>query len=141
MDFSVYQSTFGAIYIMLLTVFIQSIVAGGSHRAQKSYIPGIVSSDLGHESFVFRSHRTFMNSVENIPFMIGLITLAIFCGFSPFYLSLIVWTYTIARIIHMALYYSIATEKNPSPRSYFFMIAVFAQLVLLVMLGKSLFLS
>jgi hypothetical protein len=35
----------------------------------------------------------------------------------------------------MALYYMIATEKNPSPRSYFFMIGLVSNLVLIVMLA------
>ena len=39
------------------------------------------------------------------------------------------------RIIHMLLYYYIATEKNPSPRSYFYGFGLIATLYLLVDLG------
>ena len=29
-------------------------------------------------------------------------------------LSIVVWTYAIARVFHMILYYMVATDKNPS---------------------------
>ena len=35
----------------------------------------------------------------------------------------------------MLLYYAIATEKNPSPRSYFFLIAAIANIALVVLIG------
>jgi hypothetical protein len=38
----------------------------------------------------------------------------------------------------MVLYYAIATEKNPSPRSYFFLIGVVANITMLVLLGMRL---
>jgi len=49
--------------------------------------------------------------------------------------ALCIWLYVIARIIHMLLYYGVATEKNPSPRSYFFLIAALANSVMLVLIG------
>jgi glutathione S-transferase len=52
-----------------------------------------------------------------------------------YWLGILVWIYAISRILHMALYYVIATESNPSPRSYFFMVGFVANLVLLIMLG------
>jgi uncharacterized MAPEG superfamily protein len=48
---------------------------------------------------------------------------------------MLVWVYAIARIIHMALYYVVATEANPSPRSYFYIVGFVANMVVLVMLG------
>jgi uncharacterized MAPEG superfamily protein len=132
-----YSSTFLGLYILLLMVFIQAIVASGAHRMQEKYIPGIVDEKLSHESFVFRSNRTFLNSLENVPFMFGLVILAVLTGFDAHSLTCLVWIYVIARFVHMILYYKIATEKNPSPRSYFFMIGFLVQLVLFVMLGFS----
>lgn len=38
----------------------------------------------------------------------------------------------------MLLYYKISTEKNPSPRSYFFALGLLATLVLLIGTGVSL---
>ncbi len=130
-----YLAALSGVYIILITVFVQSLVASIAHRKQKHYVPGIVDEHLGHDSFVFRSHRTFMNSLENIPFMLATVFLGIFCNVDAFFLGLLVWVYALARIIHMALYYKIVTEKNPSPRSYFFMIALLAQLTLLVTIG------
>ena len=46
-----------------------------------------------------------------------------------------VWVYVVARLIHMILYYVIATEKNPSPRTYFFLISFIANIVMLVLIG------
>ena len=94
-----------------------------------------MSENLGHESFVFRSHRTFQNSLENAPMMLFAAVLAVLVGLSPGQLAATLWTFAIARLIHMALYYAISTEKNPSPRSYFYAIAMLSNLVLVVMIA------
>ncbi len=94
--------------------------------------------DLSHESFVFRSHRTFINSQENLLLMLGTVTVAIAVGMDAAWVAGCVWVYAIARLVHMVLYYIIATEKNPSPRSYFYMIGFVANFVLLVQLGMHL---
>lgn len=133
--FDQYSAALLGVYLMLLTVFVQSFVASVAHRKQKHYIPGIVDEKLGHESFVFRSHRTFMNSLENVPFMFATVVLAILCGVNAVGLAISVWIYALARIVHMILYYKIATEKNPSPRSYFFIVALLAQIGLLITIG------
>ncbi|SFO72494.1 Uncharacterized conserved protein, MAPEG superfamily [Cohaesibacter marisflavi] len=132
-----YGGALGAVYALLVMVFVQSLVAAVAHRAQKSYVPGIVDESLGPESFVFRSHRTFMNSIENVPFMIGLVILAAMTGFDAFWLALLSWAYVGGRLAHMITYYLVATRKNPSLRSYFFILAILAQFVLMVMLGIS----
>ena len=67
----------------------------------------------------------------NIPFMLGFIVLAVWLSVSPILLAIVTWVYAICRIIHMVLYYKIATEENPSPRSYFFILAFVAELVLI----------
>jgi len=70
--------------------------------------------------------------------MFGPAVLAMLVGMDAYWLGLLVWVYAIARLLHMALYYVIATEKNPSPRSYFYMVGNVATLVLLVQLGQHL---
>ena len=60
---------------------------------------------------------------------------AVLAGLSPSSLAATLWVFAIARFIHMVLYYGISTEKNPSPRSYFYMIALLSNLVLIVMIG------
>ena len=44
------------------------------------------------------------------------------------------WVFAIARLAHMVLYYAIATERNPSPRSYFYVIGMLSNLVLVGMI-------
>jgi hypothetical protein len=61
--------------------------------------------------------------------------LGMLVGMDAYWLGMLVWVYAIARVLHMALYYVVATEANPSPRSYFFMVGFIANLVLLIMLG------
>ena len=116
--FDAYHSSLLGIWLMLATMIIQAIVAVRVHRRQKGgYDPGIVKPELGQSSFVFRSHRTFQNSLENIVPVLGMAFLAMFSGYDPLKLSIIIWIYALARIAHMILYYKIATERNPSPRS------------------------
>ena len=116
--FDAYHSSLLGIWLMLATMIIQAIVAVRVHRRQKGgYDPGIVKPELGQSSFVFRSHRTFQNSLENIVPVLGMAFLAMFSGYDPLKLSIIIWIYALARIAHMILYYIIATERNPSPRS------------------------
>ncbi len=130
-----YSFTLWGLWLILLTVVVQSIVAAVAHRKQSQYIPGKVDDELSHDSFVFRSHRTFHNSLENLAIFVLPVLLGIFAGADPQTLSIIVWVYAVARIIHMALYYAIATEKNPSPRSYFYMIALLATLAVYVLVA------
>jgi len=61
--------------------------------------------------------------------------LGFFLNLNSMAFALCIWIYVAARLIHMILYYAIATEKNPSPRSYFFLIAAMANMVMLVLIG------
>jgi glutathione S-transferase len=123
------------LWTILFTAFAQTLIATGAHRKQSVYVPGQVHTELGHQSFVFRSHRTFQNTLENLTLMLGPALLAILTGMNAYWLGILVWVFALARIAHMALYYMIATEKNPSPRSYFFMIGLLSNLVLFIMLA------
>ena len=132
----IYNSSLIGLWLILVTIVLQAMVAIRVHRAQKGgYTPGVIKPELGQLSFVFRAHRTFQNSMENIVPILGLAFIAIFAGYSAFKLSIIVWVYAIARIAHMILYYRIATEKNPSPRSIPFIIGFFANFYLMIDLG------
>ncbi len=130
-----YTSALLGVWVILLTVFIQGMVASVAHRRQSRYVPGIVDHQLSHESFVFRSHRTFMNSQENLVLMLGTAMVSMLAGVDARWVAGAVWVYAIARLVHMWLYYVIATEANPSPRTYFFMIGLIANLALLGKLG------
>jgi len=131
----VYASVFIGLWLILSTIIIQAIVLIRSHRRHKGYKVGVMDPSLGQESFLFRSYRAFWNSMENIVPMFGMALIAILIGYDAETLNAIVWIYAISRIIHMFLYYFIATDKNPSIRSIFWAIGFFANLYLMIDLG------
>ena len=135
MMFEQYDASLWALLVMVFTVLLQSLIATGAHRKQSQYVPGVVDENLGHESFVFRSHRTFQNSLENAPLMVFTGVIGMLAGLSPTSLAVALWVFAIARLIHMVLYYKIATERNPSPRSYFYLIGMLSNLALVVMIA------
>jgi uncharacterized MAPEG superfamily protein len=131
----IYQITFIGLWLILTTIVVQAIIMVGAHRAEKDYKVGKIDPDLGQESFFFRSHRAFWNSLENIIPFLGMSIIAILADYSAFKLGIVVWIYAISRIIHMLLYYYIATEKNPSPRSLFWVLGLLATIYLVVDFG------
>ena len=135
-----YALSLVGLWLILTTITLQAIIATGAHRRQSKMVPGIVDPALSHDSFVFRSDRTFRNSLENIAPVFGLSVLAMLAGFSPDRLAIAVWVYALSRLLHMILYYRIATEKNPSPRSYFYAIGLLTTLYLIGDLGQFLIL-
>ena len=131
-------SAYTAFYLYLVMLLIQWAVASISKTKLPNAVLGKIDDDLSHDSFVFRAHRTFHNTLENSPLFVGTVLFAFTLNYHSPIFAMMVWTYVIARIVHMLLYYSIATEKNPSPRSYFFLIGVIANLLMLVMIGVKL---
>ena len=129
--FDEYTGALWGILVILLTVLVQAQIAAATKASQPGAIPGKIDERLSHDSFIFRAHRTFLNSLENLPLMLGTAFLAILAGADAFWAGLLIWIYAAARILHMALYYAIATEVNPSPRSYFFLMGLLANIVLL----------
>lgn len=139
MNFSdTYLVAFWGLFTVILIWLIQWFVASGSKGSQAGAIPGKIDESLSHSSFVFRAHRTFMNSIENIPAMLGTSFLAILVEASVFWTGLLIWIFAVSRIIHMVLYYVIATETNPSPRSYFFLIGLASNVCLLAFCAAAL---
>jgi uncharacterized MAPEG superfamily protein len=130
-----YQSVFVGLWLTLSTIIIQAMVLVRVHRRQKGYKVGVIDPSLGQESFFFRAYRTFWNSLENIIPLFGMAILAMMAGYSAHKLSAVVWIYAVTRIIHMALYYKISTDKNPSPRSGFWAMGLFANIYLMIDLG------
>ena len=135
-----YITSLIGLWLIMTTITLQAVIATGAHRRQSKVVPGIVDPALSHDSFVFRSDRTFRNSLENIAPFFGLSVLAIIAGYSPDRLAIVIWVYALARLLHMILYYRIATEKNPSPRSYFYIIGLMATFYLIGDLGQFLIL-
>jgi len=134
MDFTAYSMAFAGLLVVLCTLIVQFIVANMSKAGLPNHIPGKIDPSLGHESFVFRAYRTMENSLENIALFLGSAFLAILANVDPFWTGLTIWVYALARIMHMTLYYMLSTEKNPSPRSYFYLLALFANITLLILI-------
>ncbi|GHD48245.1 Uncharacterized conserved protein, MAPEG superfamily [Marinobacter persicus] len=127
----VYTTALWGIAALIALWLVQWFVASLTKASRPGAVPGKIDDSLSHESFVFRAHRTFMNSLENLPAMFATAFLAVLVGADPFWTGLLIWVFVAARVVHMMLYYAIATERNPSPRSYFFMIGLAANLGLL----------
>ncbi|WP_372882565.1 MAPEG family protein [Psychromonas sp.] len=134
MDFSAYSSAFSGLLVVLTTLIVQFIVANTGKARLPNHIPGKIDPSLGHESFVFRAYRTMENSLENISLFLGSAFLAILAGVNPVWTGFAVWIYALARIMHMILYYMISTEQNPSPRSYFYLLGLLANILLLILI-------
>lgn len=134
-----YREAFWGIWLLLITILIQGMVAAVVKASAPDAIPGKMDTGLSHDSFVFRANRTFLNSLENLPLMLGTSFLAIFIGVSSGWTAVLIWVMAVSRLLHMLLYYQIATEKNPSPRSYFFLLALLANVILLVLCAVHLF--
>ncbi len=133
--FEVYYLSFFGIWALLSLVVIEAIIAMGASRSQKKYTPGILNSDLGPESFVFRSDRAFKNSLENIVPFLGAAIISILLSMEPLRLARLVLVYVLARYIYTAVYYSIATRKNPSFRSLFYLVGLIVTIIMLVDIG------
>ena len=133
--FELAYSAYTAFYLYLVMLLVQWMVATFSKAKQPNAIPGKIDENLSHDSFVFRSHRTFQNTLENSALFVGTVLFAFVLNYQSPVFAICVWTYVIARIVHMVLYYAISTEKNPSPRTYFFLIGLLANVVMLVVVG------
>lgn len=136
--FTTYYFAIAGLWLVCLTIFIQGLVAAFAHARVPRAVPGKLGGNLGHDSFVFRSHRTFHNSLENALVFVVPAILAMFISVSPSLLGYLVWIYALARIVHMVLYYTISTDKNPSPRSYFYLLGTLANMVLFGAVGVQL---
>lgn len=122
--------TYLFVWATLLLIPIQSFVAAAAHRKQSQYTPGKLNPTLGHESFVFRSHRTLQNSLEHIPvFTLGVL-LSVSINAHELLLLILVAVFFVARALHMVLYYAVSTATNPSPRSYPFLIGFLCEVIL-----------
>ncbi|MEP0176859.1 MAG: MAPEG family protein [Paraglaciecola sp.] len=132
-----YHNVLFVLLSLLALMLVQQIVATVAHRKQKNMVPGVVDSQLDHHSFVFRSHRTFMNSIENVPVFVLTALVGLLVGVESQSLFIVSSVFLVARFIHMVLFYLIATNTNPSPRSYFYMIGLLSQIYLIGLVGWS----
>src|SRR5690554_6709789 len=130
--FEPYFSALLGVGFLLLLVLVQWVIASRFKASQSGAIPGKPPQNLSHQDFTFRAWRTHQNTLENLGTMLGASFFAIVVGAGTGLVAALVWTMVVARVIHMILYYVIATDKNPSPRSYFFIIGWLANLGLVI---------
>ena len=130
--FEPYFSALLGVGFLLLLVLVQWVIASRFKASQAGAIPGKPPQNLSHQDFTFRAWRTHQNTLENLGTMLGASFFAIVVDAGTGLVAALVWTMVVARVIHMILYYVIATDKNPSPRSYFFIIGWLANLGLVI---------
>lgn len=53
--------------VIVATWWLQWLIVSGVKAKVAGAVPGKVNNDLGPESFIFRAHRTYMNSLETLP--------------------------------------------------------------------------
>lgn len=128
-----YQSGLLGLALLLALVMLQWLIASGKKARQPGAVPGKFPANLNHDDFIFRAWRTHQNSLENLGTMLGGAALAILASANPFWVNLLIWLMVVGRIGHMVLYYAIATNKNPSPRSYLFAVSWLANLALIIL--------
>ena len=133
--FEIYKLVFFALWVILTTIFAQAVVLIVVHRMQKNYKVGVIDASLGQQSFLFRSYRAFWNSVENVVLIFPLVIVGILIDYDSNRLGIITWVYAVSRIGHMLVYYFIATDRNPSLRSVFWLFGFFAMAYLIGDLG------
>jgi uncharacterized MAPEG superfamily protein len=133
--FEIYKLVFFALWVILTTIFAQAVVLIVAHRMQKNYKVGVIDASLGQQSFLFRSYRAFWNSVENVVLIFPLVIVGILIDYDSNSLGIITWVYAVSRIGHMLVYYFIATDRNPSLRSVFWLFGFFAMAYLIGDLG------
>ena len=133
--FEIYKLVFFALWVILTTIFAQAVVLIVAHRMQKNYKVGVIDASLGQQSFLFRSYRAFWNSVENVVLIFPMVIVGILIDYDSNRLGIITWVYAVSRIGHMLVYYFIATDRNPSLRSVFWLFGFFAMAYLIGDLG------
>ena len=133
--FEIYKLVFFALWVILTTIFAQAVVLIVAHRKQKNYKVGVIDASLGQQSFLFRSYRAFWNSVENVVLIFPLVIVGILIDYDSNRLGIITWVYAVSRIGHMLVYYFIATDRNPSLRSVFWLFGFFIMAYLIGDLG------
>ncbi|HAG52588.1 MAG TPA: hypothetical protein DCL21_02260 [Alphaproteobacteria bacterium] len=134
-----YMLTFLGLWLIILTIMAQHIVATVAHRKQKIFIPGVIDVNLDSKSFVFRSDRVFKNSLENIIQFIVPVFLAFILGVNNIYLAILVWLFAGARIGHMCFYYIQSRGQKFKIKRYFYLFGLFINIVLMMVIFLKIF--
>lgn len=132
--FEEYMLSFLGLWVIIITVMIQQFVAIKAALKKGDFVPGQIAKGLDSESFVFRSNRTFMNSLENLVQFVIPVIIAMHLGIFNMTLAIIVWLFAIVRIGHMVAYY-----KNAAIKKYFFLLGFIFNVILMIMIAIQIF--
>ena len=101
----------------------------------KSKLIGYIISAIGLIGIILSGEKLKaaipgLNTIPSIQILVVAITITI--------IGVLILVFAMSRLVHMILYYLISTEKNPSPRSYFFIAGLVSNIALLALCGVAL---
>ena len=127
-----YKPALIAMGILVLAVTVQSFLAGILALAPGHEVAGIPLKGT-HDDKGFRIMRTYANSAENLPMMLGAFVLAILAGVSFTLVNWLVIIHVVCRVIHWLVYYGNVGKRDGGPRTISYVIGLLANIVLGVM--------
>lgn len=132
MDLSVYHPALLALAILCFVILFQSnLCAVFAFSKKGGQTPGSLKGTP--EDFSFRVLRTYSNSTENLPAFIGALLVAIVAGVDPTWVNGLAGIHVLFRFFYWAVYYSKIGGPTPGLRTLTYVIAMLANLVLVVM--------
>ena len=126
-----YKPAFIAVGILCLIVMIQSFLAGVLALAPGHEIAGHPLKGT-YEDKAFRIMRTYANSTENLPALLGAFVLAILAGVSVTLVNWLVGLHLLFRLIHWFAYYGAIGKPNGGPRTIAYVGGLLTNIVLVV---------
>lgn len=127
-----YHVALTAIGVLILAVLIQSVLQAPLAFAKEQQAPGAPLKG-SHKDFSFRVVRTFLNSIENLPMILGATVLAILMGVRPTWVNGLIVLHVFFRLTFWGVYYSGVGKVAGGPRTLSFIGGWFTNLILMGM--------
>ena len=126
-----YYPAFVAIGVLCLAVMIQSFLVGILALAPGHEIAGHQLKGT-YQDKSFRIMRTYANSTENLPMLLGAFLLAILAGVSATLVNWLVCLHLLFRLIHWLAYYAAIGKRDGGPRTIAYVGGLLTNIVLVV---------
>ena len=127
-----YKAAFIALGILVLAVTIQSFLAGVLALAPGHEVAGMPLSGT-HDDKGFRIMRTYANSTENLPMIIGAFLLAILAGVSFTLVNWLMIIHVAFRMLHWLVYYGKIGKRDGGPRTIAYVGGLLTNIALIVL--------
>jgi len=127
-----YHVSLCLISVLILIALIQNFLCAPFAFLKEEQLPGIPTKG-DHALFSFRVIRTYQNSVENLPLILGTVLLGIIANIASGSLNWLVAIYVLARIAFWAIYYSGIGKAAGGPRTMAYVIGLITNIILIVM--------